>query len=149
MSKSSFRRLHGVTEKVFTLMVKIIEKAQMELYKNGGRPCKLNPKEKVEITLQYLRQYGTFLSIGKSFEISESTAHRIVIWTEDILVKSGYFSLPNRHEVMQEENITIDVTESRIERPKKNQKKTFRIRKATMRSKHKQLSAVSRKKSSL
>lgn len=150
MTEDIFHRMYGVTKKVFNLMVKIVTKAEEELHSKGGRTCKLSTYKKVELTLQYLREYGTFLSIGRNFGISESTAHRIVIWVEDILVKSGTFSLPNRQQVMQDKKIKkviVDVTESKIERPKKKQKKFIRVRKRFIPSKHKQLSIKKPKKS--
>jgi hypothetical protein len=45
------------------------------------------------------------------------------VWVEDTLVKSGKFSLPGKKALLEDneiEIILVDVTESPIERPKKN-----------------------------
>ena len=41
MKKTDFQRLYGIPEKVFKLMIKILEKAEIEKKKLGGRPSKL------------------------------------------------------------------------------------------------------------
>ncbi len=40
--------------------------------------------------------------IGLDFGLSESVAYKNIIWVEDVLIKSGAFSLPTRQEVMKE-----------------------------------------------
>jgi hypothetical protein len=105
--------------------------------KLGGRPSKLTIEQKLKMTLQYWRQYRTYFEIGLDFGISESVAYKNIIWVEDTLIKSGEFNLPTREEVMKEKNpILIDVTETKIERPKKKQKKFIRVRKSNTRLKH-------------
>ena len=57
-----------------------------------------------------------------------------------MLVKSGKFNLPSRQEVMQDKNLdtaVIDVTEVRIERLKKGQKKFTQARRNVIQLKHK------------
>ncbi len=58
--------------------------------------------------------------------MDESTAFRIVRKVEDILIKSSRFRLPGKKKLLESEAetkvIVIDVTESTIERPKKNRK---------------------------
>ncbi len=61
MKKSHFQRLYGIPEKVFKLMVKILTEADIKKKKLGGRPSKLTIEQKLQMTLQYWRQYGTFL----------------------------------------------------------------------------------------
>ncbi len=54
----------------------------------------------------------------------ESTAFRIIRKVEDTLMKSSRFRLPGKKKLLESEAelkvIVIDVTESTIERPKKN-----------------------------
>jgi hypothetical protein len=56
--------------------------------------------------------------------VNESTAYRIIRKIEDILVTSRAFSLPGKKKLSsgdsQVEVVVVDVTESPIERPKKN-----------------------------
>jgi len=136
MNKNDFQRLYGTSEKTFKYMVKILEKAEIEKKKLGGRPSKISIEDKLKMTLQYWRQYRTYFEIGLDFKISESACCRTIIWVENTLIKSGNFALPARQEVLQEKNkILIDVTETKIERPKKKQKKFIRVRKSNIRSK--------------
>ncbi len=58
MKKSDFQRLYGIPEKAFKLMVKILEKAELEKKKLGGRPSRLTIEQKLKMTLQYWRQYS-------------------------------------------------------------------------------------------
>ncbi len=136
MKKENFQRLYGISEKVFKLMVKILEEADVKKKKFGGRPSKLTIEQKLQMTLQYWRQYRTYFEIGLDFGISESVCYKNIIWVEDILIKSKAFALPTRSEVLKEKNkILIDVTETKIERPKQKQKKFIRVRKSNTRSK--------------
>jgi hypothetical protein len=47
----------------------------------------------------------------------------VIVWVEDTLIKSGKFRLPGKKALLDDNEIEIvlvDVTESPIERPKKN-----------------------------
>jgi len=76
------------------------------------------------MTLEYLREYRTYFHIGQSYEVSESTAYKVVRWVEDTLIKNPSFVLPGRKALLKSdmtyEMLLIDATESPIERPKKN-----------------------------
>ncbi len=127
-----FQRYWGVGQKTFDIMQKILEKCDVEKMKKGGRPSKLTVKQKLQMTLKYWRHYGTFFEIGKDFNITESVAYKNIIWIENMLIKSGRFNLPNKQKVLKEANsdtIIVDFTETRIERPKKRQKKFIPARK--------------------
>jgi len=79
------------------------------------------------MTLEYLREYRTYFHISRSDGISESACYRNIRWVEDTLIRSGIFSLPGRKTLANRdayEVVLMDVTETPIERPKKN-KKTF------------------------
>jgi tricorn protease-like protein len=48
-----------------------------------------------------------------------------VVWVEDVLIKSGKFSLPGKKELLSNDTlevVLVDVTESPVERPKKSSK---------------------------
>ena len=76
------------------------------------------------MTLEYWREYRTYFHIGQSWGVNESTAYRIIRKIEDILISSREFSLPGKKKLYypnyQTEVVVVDVTESPIERPKKN-----------------------------
>ncbi len=114
MKQKNFQRFYGIPEKTFKYLVKILEEADKKKMKFGGRPSKLTVVQKLQMTLQYWRQYRTYFEIGLDFQISESMCYRTIIWVENTLIKSGEFNLPTREEVMQEKNpIIIDVSYSR------------------------------------
>jgi len=76
------------------------------------------------MTLEYLREYRTYLHIGKSYGIRESNVYKIIKWVEDTLIKSKVFNLPGRKALlksdMQYEVILVDATETSIQRSKKS-----------------------------
>ncbi len=45
---------------------------------------------------KYWREYVTYLSLAHEFSVAESTAHDIVVWVENVLIKSGQFGLPGK-----------------------------------------------------
>lgn len=119
-----FRRLTGVKRATFEKMVELISQAQTVKKRQGGRPNKLSVQEMVLMTLEYLREYRTYLHIGNSYGVSESNAYKIIRWVEEVLVKSKAFALPGRKALLKSEVayelVLMDATESPIERPKKN-----------------------------
>ena len=76
------------------------------------------------MTLSYLREYRTLFHIAADYGVHESNAQRMIVRIEDILIKSRQFSLPKKiPPAMSDVNwdvIVVDVTETPIERPKKN-----------------------------
>lgn len=135
-----FKRYWGFDEKTFNLMLKILEIEDIKKMKKGGRPSKLTVRQKLEMTLKYWRQYGTYFEIGQDFKITESVAYKNIIWVENTLIKSRAFALPNKQKVLKEQNsdtVVVDVIETRIERSKCRQKKFIRGRKKFTLSKHK------------
>jgi hypothetical protein len=129
LHKKQFKRLVGVTLKVFKLMVKVIE--EYEAKKTAGRKSKLSPEDKVLMTLQYLREYPSLLRLGIDWGIHESTAQRIVTKTEELLLESKDFHLPGRKAIKEShwDIVIIDVAEMPLERPKKNSAGITRVRK--------------------
>ena len=62
-------------------------------------------------------------SIGQSWGVTESTDCRIIQKIENILSQSRVFSLPGKKSLQESDSsidVVIDVTETPIERPKKN-----------------------------
>lgn len=125
-SDSVFRRITGVKRETFTKMVGILEAEYNQRMRKGGRPRTLSITDMLLATLEYLREYRTYLHIGNSYGISESAAYNTIRWVENTLVRHPDFSLPGRKalkkSVMDYEVILIDSTETPIERPKKNKK---------------------------
>jgi len=84
------------------------------------------------MTLEYWREYRTYFHIGQSWGVNESTAYRIIRRIENSLMQSRAFTLPGRKKLSSSEHlpeaVVVDVTESQIERPKKN-KNSFIVEK--------------------
>jgi hypothetical protein len=120
---NQFRRLTGVQRETFEKMVEILVKTQNERYRKAGRKGALSIEDKLLMALEYLREYRTYFHLGRSYGLSESACYRACKWVEDILIKSGQFSLPGKKELlksdMEYEVILIDASETPIERPKK------------------------------
>ncbi len=109
-------------------MVRLVKYKEKQKKKPGRRP-KLKIEDQILLTLQYLREYRTYYHIGKDWKISESSACRIVLKIENILIQSRKFSLPGKKKLLDssldEDLILMDVMESPIERPKKHQKRFY------------------------
>lgn len=122
-SDAQHKRLVGVDQKTFARMVSIVQEAQL-LKKKLGRPSKLCIEDQTLMTLSYLREYRTLFHIAADYGVHESNAQRMIVRIEDILIKSRQFSLPKKiPPAMSDVNwdvIVVDVTETPIERPKKN-----------------------------
>lgn len=128
-----FRRLTGVKRSTFNHMVKILLEAERKKKVRGGRPNDLIMEDRLLMTLCYLREYRTYFHTAVTYGVSESACFRTVVWIEDVLVKHPDFTLPGRKAVAKSDSefevILVDVTESPIERPKKNSAATTRVRK--------------------
>ena len=97
-------------------------------HKQGGRNPKLSIENQLLLTLEYWRQYVTFAELGFNYGVSESVAHDIVTWVENVLIQSGKFALPGKKAFLDDrslEVVLLDVTENPIERPKKNENATY------------------------
>lgn len=121
-----FKRLSGVRPETFRQMVTVLEQAKQQL--KPGRPSKLSLEDQVLMTLEYLREYRTYFHIAQTWGVYESTAYRIIRTVEDTLIGSKKFNLPGKKKLLEPnheiEVIVVDVTESPIERPKKNKNDT-------------------------
>jgi len=126
LSNKQFRRLIGVKIRVFDKMVEVIQdaynKKRANAKSNAGRPPTLSIQDRVLMTLEYWREYRTYFSIGLNYGLSESNAFENIRWVENALSKSKVFALPGKKALLKgdREIVLMDVTESPIERPKKN-----------------------------
>ncbi len=132
LSDQQFRRVTGVKRPTFKKMVEIVTLEYKKKHKKGGRPHTLTREEMVLITLEYLREYRTYVNIGASYGLSESNAFQTIRWVETVLIESKEFSLPGKKALYKDdveyEVILVDATESPIERPQKNKKSTTRVK---------------------
>lgn len=123
LKSSDFKRLCGVHLETFNQMVAIVKKAETSRQKTG-RPSKLKIEDQILMTLEYWREYRTYFHLGSSWGINESTAYRIIKKVENILIQAKELRLPGKKRLIQDdcqlETVVVDVSETPIERPKKN-----------------------------
>ena len=128
LSKADFKRKFGYYLEVFYDMVKVIENYKQiarEKDKRGNQ-SDFSSEDEALIMLCYYREYMTYFSIAKELGVNESTVARIVIKTEERLIKSRVFSLPGKKRIRDSngryKTIIVDATEQRIERPQDSKK---------------------------
>ncbi|MDR1052943.1 MAG: transposase family protein, partial [Planctomycetaceae bacterium] len=99
------------------------------LHQKGGKPPKLTVEDKLCITLKYLREYRTMDSIAAEYCVCKGTVCLSIQWVEDTLVEDGTFALPGKKAIKRKsvsiQYVVVDVTESPINRPQKNQKEYY------------------------
>ncbi len=134
-----FRRLTGVSRRVFALMAQILTVADAQKKAKGGRKSKLCIEDRLLMALEYLREYRTYFHIAQNYGISESNAYKICKWVEDTLIKDKRFALPGRKALLKSdadyEVILVDASESPVERPKKNKNAMTLAKRSVIRSK--------------
>jgi predicted DNA-binding protein YlxM (UPF0122 family) len=119
LNDEKFRRKTGVKKHTFEVMVKFVRESEQARKKLSGRPNKLCYEDQVLMTLEYLREYRTYFSIGEIYEVSEANAYKIIKRTEDILIQAQEFKLPSRKEMYEDLDIqvvVVDASESAIAR---------------------------------
>ncbi|UZQ31280.1 MAG: IS5 family transposase [Spiroplasma phoeniceum] len=134
MNDKEWLRLTGIKQDIFNKMLNILQVAEIEKFKKGGKANKLSLENRLLMTLSYWLEYRTYFHLGKNFGISEANCYRNIKWIEDILIKhpdfqqvagkkaliNDYFNNKTRYRKK-----SIDVTETPIQRPKKRQKQSY------------------------
>lgn len=140
LKDSEFRRLTGVKKETFSKMLEVFDRELRKLKRLSGRPSLLSPADQLLMMLEYNREYRTYFHISKSYGLSESNAYRSIKRAENLLLKSGAFSLPGRKALLPADTtfevVIVDATETKIERPQKNSVPTTRPKRSTTTSKH-------------
>ena len=116
-----FKRLFGVTRETFAAMCEVV--VETKQLNRRGRKSNLSIENQVLLTVSFWREYRTLFHLGRDWDLHESNVSRTVRRVEDILIKSGKFALPGKRRLLEGDAIKftiVDVTESSIERPKKN-----------------------------
>lgn len=133
MRDAVFRRLTGVKKATFLEMQSVLEAAEERKKAHGGRLPTLPVRERLLMTLEYWREYRTYLHIAQGRGVSESSAWQSIRWCEDTLIKSGQFTLPGKKSLRESgrnyEVVLVDATETPVERPKKSNAAVIRARK--------------------
>lgn len=136
--RAQFKRLCGVMPETFEWMLETLQRAQKRK-KLPGRPSKLSVENQLLLTLQYWREYRTYFHIAAAWGIHESSAYRVVRKVENQLMASGRFRLLGKKSLTDPDQdfdvVIVDVTETPIERPKKNKSFTTAASKDSIPSK--------------
>lgn len=114
-------------KKTFNEMEIIVDNSYNKEHRNGGRKDGPTPRERLEITLKYFRQYVSQRYLAIEYNVAKSSISPIIKWVTKALVKDHNFSLPNKVKNINDTSETriVDVTESRIDRPKKKQEEWY------------------------
>lgn len=127
-SEEEFKRYTGIPKWLFWEMTAILIWARRDKLSKGGRKPKLRCWEMMLMALEYWREYRTYFHISVNYGISESNCWKIIVWIEDILIKSGKYNLAGKKALVESaeeyEIIQIDGTESPVERAKKTENGT-------------------------
>jgi hypothetical protein len=134
LKDGDFKRLCGVTKETFSAMCEVVREYKQQVTR--GRKSNLSIENQILLTLSFWREYRTLFHLGKDWGLHESNVSRLVRRVEDILIKSGKFSLPGKKRLLADDGFEytiVDVTEREIERPKKNSAVSIRARKSDTR----------------
>ncbi len=96
LSEEQFRRLCGFAKKTMAEMVDILREAYAAKHNRRGRHSKLAVEDMLMMACKYWREYVTYLSLAHEYGVAESTAHGIITWVENVLIKNGRFGLPGK-----------------------------------------------------
>jgi hypothetical protein len=141
-SKSQFQRLTGVKPGVFEKMRFIVKtvKEQRRKHPHRGKVPKLSIEDQLLMMLMYHREYRSLLHIAADYGISEAQCWRIVTNLEDILIQSQAFCLPGKKALTKAtvkwSVVLVDVAESPVERPKKNNGSITQEKRSDIPTKH-------------
>ena len=128
-----FKELFGVKKDVFLQMRDVLIAAYEQRRHRGGRRTKLTPGDQLLLTLQYWREYRTMAHLAYDFGLGKTTVCDTITLVENVLIQDERFHLPGKKALVSKENagrtLAVDVTESPIERPKKNKKNGIQARK--------------------
>lgn len=129
-SKRKFCRTVGIKQENFSALAtgaKAYVKSEQErcpVKMRGKKSVKLTFEDKILLTLYYIRNYPSFLMLGSYFGISESYANKIYNKFSAIFLK--VLRLPGKNALFDDiKAVIIDVTEQRIERPVRRQRRYY------------------------
>lgn len=136
---AEFTRQVGVSFGTFQVILGRLQTAierrlELKPMRRHGRKSSLAREDQLLLTLIYLRQYHTFLSLGELFGISESYAQKRYTFIVQRLLEA--LPIPNDKALtLASLTVAMDVSEQPLERPLKDQKKYYSGKKNSIQSK--------------
>lgn len=121
-----FRRYTGIYRSVYDEMLSCVRnvKSKQRKHPTKGVSSTLSIEDQLLMVVMYWREYRDQEHLAIDYGISQSTVSRTIREIEDILIKSGQFSLPGRKSLRTKDGeyklVIVDVCETPTERPKKN-----------------------------
>jgi len=108
------KRLFGVKYDVFELLLKKVQNEmddflQQHPLSNRGLTADFSLENHVLLTLEYLRQYPTFLSLAVSYGISESYANKVYHKIRPVLGQAIGLKNPEKLKFKHVQKALIDV----------------------------------------
>ncbi len=110
LKDTEFKRLCGVRKETFLAMCEIVQ--AVENQKTSGRTCNLSVEDQVLLTLTFWREYRTMFHLGQDYGIYDEHVSRTIQKIEDILIKSGKFSLPSKRRLLEENELTYTIVDA-------------------------------------
>ena len=135
-SSASFKRATGIHKNVFLELVEILTtyKQLHRKHPSSGNKSILSTEDALLMVLMYYREYRTQYHIGITYGLSESRVCEMIKEIESIIIQDARYHLPGKKKLLQPENtfevVLIDVSESPVERPKKNNATIIQARKS-------------------
>lgn len=138
------QRLFGINYENFEIILEKVQKYEREFLEKNPLSCRgieseMSLANQLLLTLEYLKQYPTFLSLGFSYGISESYANKIYHKIRVILAEVIGLKNPNKLKYKHVKTIIVDVTAQPVERPLKEQEKQYNGAKKNTLLKHNSL----------
>lgn len=131
LKPSDFRRYCGVSLQVFSRLANMLRPHLPQPGQRGGQPS-FSIEDQLLITLEYWREYRTYFHMAQSWDTCESTIYRIVQRVEAALSAIDDCHLPGKKRLEQLQSglelVVVDVMETPIERPQKNNGLTIAAR---------------------
>lgn len=126
-----FRRYTGIYRSVYDDMLECVRETKSATRKHPtkGVSSTLSIDNQLLMTVMYWREYRDQEHLAIDYGISQSTVSRTIREIEDILIKSGQFSLPGRKSLLTKDGayevVIVDVCETPTERPKKSKSESI------------------------
>lgn len=107
-------------------MLAVLNDDREKRRKKGGPRTKLSTGDQLLLTLQYWREYRTMDHLAYEYGIAQSTVSDTIAQVESVLIKDDLLHLKGKKALIAEgpveRTLAVDVTESQVERPKKNKR---------------------------
>lgn len=110
LKDGEFKRLCGVKKETFLEMCAIVR--QKDARQTSGRNSNLMVEDQVLLTLSFWREYRTMFHLGQDWGLHESNVSRLVRRIEDIIIKSGKFSLPGKKRLLEDESVSYTIVDA-------------------------------------